>query len=106
MGKTLTILAVGDLILAGPQPDLHFQLATPLLKTADLVVGQGEAPFTYHSPEKYYLEVPTEIFATPSCDPSNMAAFAKVCFYVITLPGNHTLDFGAPGTAYTIQSLP
>ncbi len=105
MRKALTMFAVGDLILGGPQPDLAFALAAPVLTTADILIGQGEAPFTSRSVEKYYLEVPTEIFATPSCDPANMKALANVGFDVITLAGNHIWDSGAPGIEDTVNGL-
>lgn len=105
MRKTLTMLAVGDLILGSPQPDSAFALAAPMLGTADILVGQGEAPFTARSVEKYYLEVPTEIFATPSCDPANMKALANAGFDVITLAGNHIWDSGAPGIEDTVNGL-
>jgi hypothetical protein len=68
------MLAVGNLILGGQQSDSVFALAAPLLGAADILVGQGEAPFNSRSIEKYCLKVPTEIFATPSCDPANMKA--------------------------------
>ena len=40
MRKALTMLAVGDLILASPQPDSVFVLTEPLLRAADIPVGQ------------------------------------------------------------------
>jgi hypothetical protein len=41
------MLAVGDLILGGPQPVSTFALAEPLLGPADISVGQGEGPLNY-----------------------------------------------------------
>jgi len=64
--NNLTMLAVGDLILRGPKPDSLFALAAPVLRMADVLVGQGEIPFTARSVDKYYLEVPTEIYASPA----------------------------------------
>jgi len=101
----LTMLAVGDLILGGPEPDLCFELARPTLTGADILIGQGEAPFTSRSIDKYYVEVPTEIFATPSCDPANMRALANAGFHIITLAGNHIWDSGAPGIQDTVHGL-
>ncbi len=99
------MLAVGDLILGGPEPDSVFTLAAPVLRKADILIGQGEAPFTSRSVEKYYVEIPTEIFATPSCDPANMKALANAGFHVITLAGNHIWDSGVPGIEDTINGL-
>ncbi len=47
MRKALTMLAVGDLIPGGPQPDSAFVLTEPLLGAADIPVGQGGAPLNY-----------------------------------------------------------
>ncbi len=55
--------------------------------------------------EKYYVEIPTEIFASPACDPANMAALASAGFDVITLAGNHIWDAGVPGVEDTIDGL-
>ena len=49
MRKALTMLAVGDLILGGPEPDSAFALAASILGAADIPVGQGEAPLNYMS---------------------------------------------------------
>ncbi|MBN1850538.1 MAG: CapA family protein [Deltaproteobacteria bacterium] len=105
MTQVQTLLAVGDMILGGPDPDSNFALAGPILRKADVLVGQGEAPFTSRGIEKYYVEVPTEIFATPSCDPANIRAFANAGFHVITLAGNHIWDSGVPGIEDTISGL-
>ena len=103
--NNLTMLAVGDLILRGPKPDSLFALAAPVLRMADVLVGQGEIPFTARSVDKYYLEVPTEIYASPACDPVNMSALASAGFNVITLASNHTWDSGVPGIEDTINGL-
>jgi hypothetical protein len=102
---TLTFLAVGDMILGAGDPDSFFALAAPTLHGADVLVGQGEAPFTSRSVEKYYVEVPTEIFATQECDPANISALAAAGFHVITLAGNHIWDSGVPGIEDTISGL-
>ena len=47
MPKALTMLAVGDLILGGPEPDSAFVLAASILGAADIPVGQGEVPLNY-----------------------------------------------------------
>jgi hypothetical protein len=44
MRKALIMLAVGDLILGGPQPDLAFAPAAPVPGATDILIGQGEAP--------------------------------------------------------------
>ena len=48
-----------------------------IAKNADILVGQGEAPFTNRSIEKYYVEVPSESTAIASCDPANIRSLAS-----------------------------
>jgi hypothetical protein len=103
--KTLTMLAVGDLMLGEKLPESFFSLVEPVLKTADVLVGQGEMPFTTRSVDKYYVEVPTEIFAWPACDPAKIGSLADAGFDVITLAGNHMWDAGVPGIEDTIAGL-
>ena len=91
------MLAVGDLLLRGTEPDTFFALVAPALRKADLLVGQGELPFTSRGVERYYVEVPTEASAGEPCDPANMGALASAGFDIITLAGNHIWDAGAPG---------
>jgi hypothetical protein len=47
MRKALPMLAVGDLIPGGPQPDSAFVLTEPPLGAADIPVGQGGEPLHY-----------------------------------------------------------
>jgi hypothetical protein len=49
MCKTLTILAVGDLMLAGPEPYSVFVSVSPVPVAADIPVGQGDWPLKYMS---------------------------------------------------------
>ena len=43
---SLTMLAVGDVILEKPNGEFFLSLAAPVLKTGSIVVGNGEAVFT------------------------------------------------------------
>jgi hypothetical protein len=42
--ESLTMMAVGDLILDRPEAEFYFALTAPILRSADVVVGQGEVP--------------------------------------------------------------
>ncbi|MFP3974691.1 MAG: CapA family protein [Chloroflexota bacterium] len=97
--KTLTMLAVGDLILDEPQAERFFEYVEPVLKSADVVVGQGEVMFTDRG-----VCSSTDVVAPP-CDPANMSALPAAGFNVITLAGNHVWDSGAPGIEDTISGL-
>ncbi len=101
----LTMLAVGDLMVGAQGDESLFALAAPVLKTADVLVGQGETLFSTRSVEKYYVEVPTEFFAGYGGDPSGISALVSAGFHVITLAGNHIWDSGAPGIEDTVAGL-
>jgi hypothetical protein len=103
--QTSTMLAVGDIILGRPEAEAYFALAAPVLRAADVAVGQLELPFTKRVINSYYLEVPTEIPAIPGCDPGNMSAFPFAGFNVLTLAGNHIWDAGVPGIEDSIAQL-
>ena len=97
--KTLTMLAVGDLILDEPQAESYFTYVVPLLKSADVVVGQVEVVFT----DRGFCSS-TDV-AAPPCNPANMSAIPFAGFNVITLAGNHVWDSGPPGIEDTIAGL-
>jgi poly-gamma-glutamate capsule biosynthesis protein CapA/YwtB (metallophosphatase superfamily) len=104
--RQLTLMGVGDLMLGKPDAASFFALAAPTLQTADVLVGQGEVPFTLRSVAKYYVQVPTEMPGFyETYDPANIGALASAGFNVITLASNHIWDSGVPGIEDTIAGL-
>lgn len=97
--KKLTMLAVGDLIFDTPEPESLSALVEPVLRSAEVVVGQLEVVFTARG-ERQYTEVPA-----PPCDPKNLETLAAAHFNVVTLAGNHIWDSGTPGIEDTIAGL-
>ncbi len=91
---TLTMLAVGDIIL-GSDAESFFSYVTPVLKNGDVVVGQLEVPYTTRDPEAVNL----------GRDPENLHALISAGFNVVTLAGNHIWDAGIVGIEDTIQWL-
>lgn len=131
--KTLTMLAVGD-ITPGTPAKPQFALVAPTLRSADVVVGQGEVPFTLRGVTTYITFMvppvgPADIMAsgleesalnawlaqtsdTPAprggrdIDPSEIGAtLSDAGFSVIHVAGNHTFDKGIPGIEDTIAGL-
>ncbi len=98
--KPLTLLAVGDLILDAPDSESRFALAAPVLRAADVVVGQVEVVFTSRGVDTFVDPRPA-----PPNDPKEMSALAHAGFHVATLAGNHIWDSGAPGIEDTITGL-
>ena len=99
-GKSLTMLAVGEVILELSQGEFYLSQAAPVLKSGDVVIGQGEVVFTSRGVSTY-----VDMFPSPGCPPDNMGALASAGFNVITLAGNHVWDMGAPGIQDTIDGL-
>ena len=97
--NTATMLGVGDLMLCMPDPDSYFEMVTPTLKEADVVVGQGEIIFT-DRPVKSYSEA-----MFPPSDPAGMKSIADAGFNVITLATNHIWDSGVPGVEDTLNGF-
>jgi hypothetical protein len=77
--QKVTLLAVGDLILDMPDTESYFALSAPALKLADVVLGQGEIPYTKRGVDTYG-EVPA-----PPADPENLKASPYAGFNVITI---------------------
>ncbi|MFC1920974.1 CapA family protein [Chloroflexota bacterium] len=97
--KTLTMLAVGDIILDEPEPDSFFSLSTPVLKSANVVVGHVEVAFTSRGIDTY------KAVPAPPIDPARISALPSAGFNVATLAANHLWDSGAPGVEDTISGL-
>ena len=100
-GKSLTMLAVGDLVLEDEHGERFLELVAPTLKTGNVVVGQGEVVFTARGVQTY-VDMGG---SSPGCPPGNMNALAAAGFNVITLAGNHIWDKGSPGIEDTVNGL-
>ena len=92
------IAAVGDLIVDRPEPDTFFAASTPILRAAELTIGQLEVP---HATTRV---VATVDVPAPPADPAHLAAIARAGFDVLTLAGNHIGDAGGEGIAETIAA--
>jgi hypothetical protein len=101
--ETLNLLAVGDIILEGSLGEKAFSFVAPLLRSADLVIGQGECPFTARG--EPFTEVQEDANYSPGCPPVYMRALATAGFNVITPCSNHMYNQGAPGIEDTITGL-
>jgi poly-gamma-glutamate synthesis protein (capsule biosynthesis protein) len=99
--KSLSMLAVGDLVLEDEGGERFLALAAPSLRKGNVVVGQGEIVFTDRGIQTY-VEMGGP---SPGCPPNNMNALAAAGFNVITLAGNHIWDMGAPGIEDTVKGL-
>lgn len=95
---SLRIAAVGDLIVDRPDPDEFFTASAPVLRAADLTIGQLEVPHATTT------AVATVDVPAPPADPAHLAAVARAGFDVLTLAGNHIADAGGEGIVETIAA--
>jgi poly-gamma-glutamate synthesis protein (capsule biosynthesis protein) len=104
--KTVTILAVGDNLLVMKNPDEQFALAAPVLKAADIVVGQLETPCTMRSAVTGAWSGFGPQPGNPrGADPKKLKSLRTAGFNVIHLAGNKIWDAGAPGIEDTVNGL-
>ncbi|MDD1750754.1 MAG: CapA family protein, partial [Methanothrix sp.] len=92
--RTLTFLAVGDVIL-GPDPEYYFSPSKATLKTADVLLGQLEVPYTIRDAN----------CVSQGRDPEVLGALVDSGFDIVSLAGNHLADAGPAGIEDTLAWL-
>jgi hypothetical protein len=92
--KTLSMLAVGDIIL-GADAESYFTFVEPVLKAGDVVLGHLEVPHTTR--DQHAVELGRV--------PSSLAPLITFGFDAVTLAGNHISDAGVPGIEDTTAWL-
>jgi poly-gamma-glutamate synthesis protein (capsule biosynthesis protein) len=94
-----SLMMVGDLVLDEPDPDYFFVLSREVLRTAGLLVGHVETPYTLRGRE-LQSDIPAE-----AADPAKIAALARAGFHAASLAGNHVYDRGDEGVEDTVAAL-
>jgi poly-gamma-glutamate capsule biosynthesis protein CapA/YwtB (metallophosphatase superfamily) len=105
--QQIILNAVGDIMLAGNATatftrtgyDFPFAATCQTLKTADINIGNLEAPLTENGTEftgkKFRFKT----------SPKAAAALKRAGFTVLTLANNHMMDFGSTGLRETLRQL-
>lgn len=114
--SSIKIAAVGDILMWGRQVrsartpygsysfDYMFKEVAPLLKDADLTIGNLET--TLSGREEYYQRVNTQIGGPSFNCPDELAeALKKSGFDVLTTANNHCMDRGIGGLKRTLDVL-
>ena len=97
--EDLTLLAVGDVIVARKDSESSFTRVAPILKGADI---------SFFNCETAYAEKGSPGMAQHGAvahDPGKMSALASVGFDVCTLANNHTLDWGVDAVVECLERL-
>ncbi|MFC1532299.1 CapA family protein [Thermodesulfobacteriota bacterium] len=97
--ESVTLMGVGDMVFRGPNPESIFNFVAPVLRTADIVIGQVETPYTKR-PTWTNLES-----SGTAGDPDDLCALTYAGFNIVTLAGNHLWDAGLPGMEDTMGWL-
>jgi poly-gamma-glutamate capsule biosynthesis protein CapA/YwtB (metallophosphatase superfamily) len=105
--EPVVINAVGDIMLAGKGTatyenlgyDHPFASVAHELQTADITIGNLEAPIT-----RYGTEFTGKKFRFRT-SPKAAEAMQRAGFLVLTLANNHIMDFGAVGLRETLRNL-
>ena len=87
-------LAVGDVIL-GPNPEYYFSPSKAVLKTADVLLGQLEVPYTSRDANA----------VAQGRNPEVLGALVDSGFDIVSLAGNHLADAGVAGIEDTLAWL-
>jgi hypothetical protein len=96
--KTLTMLGMGDLLLFKKiNPAGLFDSISPVLKSADIVVGQGEGAYTTRPHITCAQGGGAEMIPGRTGDPAVFRDVKEAGFNVLTLANNHAWDGGIPG---------
>jgi hypothetical protein len=94
VGKRLTFLSVGDLVL-GPDPDFYFAPSKAVMQDADILLGQLEVPYSDNDPATLALGRST----------ATLMGLVDSGFKVVSLAGNHLWDVGMIGVKDSIDWL-
>lgn len=94
---SITIAAVGDLVLDEPNPASFFAPTAAILQGTDVAIGHIEVPHSYSTTQSS-TDVPA-----PPADPEALTAVAEAGFDVVTLAGNHFFDVGTEGVLDTVE---
>ncbi len=103
----ITLAFTGDIMMGGSAayklktegPDSFFTRTSPLLKQADIAMGNLEGPLGTAGekfPHKKYNFL---------VDPSSAVGLAHAGFKLLTLANNHTMDFGVEALQSTLSAL-
>jgi hypothetical protein len=102
-GSRVTIAWAGDMALVGTPPSSLFSSVTPVLRSADLAIGNlegtlgsgGTSKCGSHSTNCYAFQSPA----------SSAALFRAAGFDDLNVANNHAFDYGAAGQRSTLRAL-
>ncbi|MHA2062497.1 MAG: CapA family protein [Candidatus Sifarchaeia archaeon] len=98
--KTISVLAVGDVVVNREDPDSIFALVAPTIKSADISFCQLETTYSEREGVVFpQARVPLK------AHPRNAPAIKKAGFHVVSAAGNHAMDNGPEILLDTIEVM-
>src|ERR1043166_4886757 len=85
-----TLLATGDIMLGGSDPELMFDLARETLQSADVSVAHVESVM---------------VEGMEGRDPKKLGALKSAGYHVASMAANHVFDQGVAGIRDTVAAL-
>ncbi len=97
--EIVTIMGIGDIIIDREEPKSIFSHTQEVLHSADITFAQLEQMYSDKG-----IRNPLVLHRT-RCDPGNIPALTYAGLDVVSLAGNHTLDWGAEALLDSIERL-
>jgi poly-gamma-glutamate synthesis protein (capsule biosynthesis protein) len=97
--KTITVLAVGDVLVNRNDPDSIFAYVTSTIKSADIAFCQLETTYSERGLILPQARVPQR------CHSKNAPSIKKAGFNVVSFASNHHLDWGSEALLDTIEIM-
>lgn len=123
-GNTITLTAVGDIMLGGGVEALikqygaeyPFQHVATILKNSDITFANLESPLTNENNKAVWdytkilgkpIEIDGKVFSSVYCKapPDAVKGLTYAGFDILSLANNHIMDYGATGLFDTIKAL-
>ncbi|MFH1487017.1 MAG: CapA family protein [Chloroflexota bacterium] len=95
----ITLAAVGDVNPRREDPDSLFEYAGPVLRQADIAFGQLETVFSTRGVPQLAM------LGGMRGDPKNAPSVARAGFSVMSVAGNHTMDWGEEAFFDTLNTM-
>ena len=97
--ETITVLAVGDVIVNRDDPDSIFAYVSDVIKSADITFCQLESVYSERGTPSPHCRVPLK------ADPKYVEAVKKAGFQIASFACNHALDWGVDAFLDTLDAL-
>jgi len=97
--ETITLLAVGDVLVNRKEPDTIFTYVSPLIQSSDIAFCQLETNYSEKGTPLPQARIPLR------AHPQNAPAIRRAGFHIVSFASNHHMDWGADALLDTIDVM-